>query len=70
MKYNLVGIDGNAFSVMSYVAKAMRREGYPSEEIKKYQEDAMSSDYDHLLSISVDMIDQLNAKYEDEEDEI
>ena len=69
MKYNLVGIDGNAFSVIGYVAKSMGREGYPAAEIKKYQEDAMSSDYDHLLSVSVAMIDQLNAKY-DEEDEI
>jgi len=26
-KYNLIGIDGNAFSVMGYVQNAMKHEG-------------------------------------------
>lgn len=60
MKYNLVGIDGNAFSIIGYVANAMQKEKCSSEDINKYKEDAMSSDYNHLLSISVDMINKLN----------
>lgn len=35
-KYNLVGIDGNAFSVMGYVRNAMRAEGFSREEIEAY----------------------------------
>ena len=61
-KYDLVGIDGNAYSVMGYVQKAMRSEGCTKEEINKYLADAKSSDYNHLLRVSEDMVGQLNKK--------
>ena len=61
-KYDLVGVDGNAFCVMGYVARAMRAEGFSREEIKAYQDDAMSSDYSHLISVSVDMVDECNTR--------
>ena len=32
-KYNLVGIDGNAYSVMGYVIQAMKRERFSKSEI-------------------------------------
>ena len=57
-KYNLVGIDGNAYSVMGYVIQAMKREGFSKSEIDDYQADAMSDDYNHLLSVSAEMIDK------------
>lgn len=63
-KYNLVGVDGNAFSVMGYVAKAMRNEGKSREQIDAYYADAKSGDYDHLLSVSIQMIDELNENCE------
>jgi hypothetical protein len=65
MKYSLVGVDGNAFSIMGYVAKAMRREGKSKEEIDKYYELAESSDYHNLLTVSADKIHQLNKSLED-----
>ena len=61
-KYNLVGIDGNAFSVMGYVRNAMRAEGFSREEIEDYTKDATSSDYNHLLAVSCDMVDKCNSK--------
>lgn len=61
-KYNLVGINGNAFSIMGYVTKAMRKEGKLEEEINAYREEAMSSDYNNLLCESMDIIDELNNK--------
>ena len=72
-KYSLVGIDGNAYSVMGYVTKAMKEVGFSKEEQDKYLTDAKSSDYDHLLAVSIGMIDQCNDKagvedYEDYED--
>ena len=60
--YDLVGIDGNAFSVMGYVSSAMRRSGYKKEEVDDYLADAQSSDYNHLLSVSVQMVDAVNEK--------
>lgn len=61
MKYSLVGIDGNAFCVIAYVAKCMKREGKTKTEINKYREKAKSGDYHNLLAVSIDMIDELNG---------
>ena len=60
MKYNLVGIDGNAFSVIGYVLKAMRECKMSKEKQTEYQNKAMSGDYDNLLCVSVEMIDKCN----------
>lgn len=60
--YSLIGIDGNAYNIMAYVTKAMRAEGKNNAEIDKYLIDAKSGDYSKLLSVSVDMIDELNKQ--------
>lgn len=60
--YSLVGIDGNAFSVLGYVRRAMKENGYSKEDINAYIQDAMSDDYNHLLVVSVKMVDDINAK--------
>lgn len=62
VRYNLVGIDGNAFSVMGYVTRAMREQKFTREEIAAYMADAKSSDYNHLLVCSMDMVDQCNER--------
>lgn len=68
-KYNLVGIDGNAFNVMAYVSRCMREEGMSIDYIREYKSNAMSDDYNNLLCVSIDMIDKLNEmnEYEIEE---
>ena len=60
MKYNLVGVDGNAFAVMGYVLKAMKECKMSKEEQSDYQTKAMSGDYNNLLAVSVEMIDKCN----------
>lgn len=60
--YSLIGIDGNAYAVMAYVTEAMRAEGKSNAEIDKYLIDAKSGDYSKLISVSVDMIDELNKQ--------
>lgn len=59
-KYSLIGVDGNAFAVMGYVARCMEREGLSRTEIKEYQANATSGDYNNLLCVSAEMIDKLN----------
>ena len=59
-KYSLVGVDGNAFAVMGYVTKAMRREGKTKEEMDNFRKQAMSGDYNNVLNESQDIIDRLN----------
>ena len=67
--FSLIGIDGNAFSVMGYVRKAMRRSGYSKAEIDTYTENAQSKDYNHLLNVSRERIEILNAENGLEEDD-
>lgn len=61
-KYTLIGVDGNAFSVMGYVRTAMKREHCTKEEIDAYTKDAMSSDYYHLLAVSHATLEALNEE--------
>lgn len=74
-KYTLVGVDGNAFSVMGYTNDALKREGL-GHLTDKMREEAMSGNYQHLLSVCCDYVDKANeAAYEngyednDEEDD-
>jgi hypothetical protein len=65
--YSLIGIDGNAFSIMSYVANAMKQCGYSRDAINMYRTDAISGDYNDLLCLSMQMIDNCNilSDYDD-----
>jgi hypothetical protein len=45
----LVGNDGNAFSIMGAVSKALRKAGASQDEISDYMIESMSGDYDNLL---------------------
>lgn len=69
MKYTLVGVDGNAYAIMGYTARALRREGL-SELISKMNEEATSGDYDNLIYVCDKYIGLANeAAGEDEDDE-
>lgn len=72
--YTLDGVDGNAYAIMGYVIRAMKdtlrqakaegdehaEEMWGAEAQKKYQEEAMSSNYDVLVSVSIDKLDEIN----------
>lgn len=60
MKYDLVGVDGNAFAVMGYVLKTMKECKMSKEEQSDYQTKAMSGDYNNLLAVSIEIIDKCN----------
>ncbi len=49
IKVQLVGQDGNAFAILGNCLAAMRRAELPQEERDKFQKEATSGDYDHLL---------------------
>jgi len=48
IEVQLSGEDGNAFSVMGRVVKALRRDGH-GDSVDEYTEEATSGDYDHLV---------------------
>ncbi len=47
---DLVGVDGNAFSIMGAFSMKARREGWTPEEIKAVLDEAKSGDYNHLVA--------------------
>ena len=72
--YTLVGINGNAYSIMGYVRDAMDDAKMTKDDIDAYIKDATSSDYNHLLAVSCEMIDRVNEilglnDYDEDEDE-
>lgn len=50
VKLKLKGLDGNAFSVMGAFSNAARKAKWTEEETNKVLDEAMSSDYNHLLA--------------------
>ena len=72
--YTLVGINGNAYNIMGYVRDAMHDANMTNKDIDAYVKDATSSDYNHLLAVSCEMIDRVNEilglnDYDEDEDE-
>ena len=72
--YTLVGINGNAYSIMGYVRVAMDDANMTNDDIDAYVKDATSSDYNHLVAVSSEMIDRVNEilglnDYDEDEDE-
>jgi len=55
MKYpeievQLTGEDGNALSIIGRVRRALNRGGVSREEQDEFQKEALSGDYNHVLS--------------------
>ena len=50
----LIGLDGNAFSLMGAFQNQARKEGWTSEEIKSVIDECHSGDYNHLLCVLMD----------------
>lgn len=86
-KYDLVGVNGNAYCVMGYVSRAMREaykeantpdydgqvdelamKEFGKEAQSAYTKDATSSDYNHLLCVSMNMLDKVNKFFENSPD--
>lgn len=53
----LVGMDGNAISILGSFSREARKQGWTQPEIKKVLDEATSKDYDHLLTTIVSNVD-------------
>ena len=49
-KVKLVGLDGNAFSILGRAVNAMRKEGWTKEKIDEFRGEAMSGSYNYLIT--------------------
>ena len=71
--FTLVGVDGNAFSVMGYTAHALKTAGLKGK-VEQMHREATESDYNNLLCVCMKYIDMANDAlkeqgYELEEEE-
>lgn len=57
IKVQLTGRDGNAFCILGACLQAMRRAGLSKEEQEKFQAEATSGNYDHLLATCIEWFD-------------
>lgn len=64
VKVNLVGEDGNAFSIMGRVSKAMRKAGISQDEIDKFHYECTSGDYNNLLQTCTEWVACNDSGYE------
>ncbi len=53
----LIGHNGNAFSIMGRVKKALMQAGADKEYVDKYLKEATSVDYDNLMVVSMEYVD-------------
>ena len=60
MKYSLVGVDGNAFSIMGYTGRALKATGH-RDLVDKMLSEAMSGDYSHLIMVCMKYVDISNG---------
>jgi hypothetical protein len=61
----LIGLDGNAFSILGRVRKAMKKAGLPDDIIDDYHTQATSGDYDHLLQTTMSWFNTDTDEVED-----
>lgn len=62
-RYSLIGVDGNAFAIMGYTSRALKRTGHANlvEDMRKR---ATSGDYDNLIAVCQSYIDIANGEVE------
>jgi hypothetical protein len=69
VRMTLVGLDGNAYFLMGSFSKEARRQGWTKEQIDNVLTDCRSSDYDHLLCVLMENIEEPDGdEYEEEDD--
>ena len=61
----LVGEDGNAFSILGRVSRALRR-ARMSEKAEEYLARATAGDYDHLLAVTLEYVTEPDRDDEEE----
>jgi hypothetical protein len=68
VKMTLVGLDGNAFSLMGAFSKNAKEQGWTKEEISNVINRCTSGDYDNLISTLMENIDDEDLDYDEDYD--
>lgn len=70
VRMTLVGADGNAFFLMGLFCKNARRQGWPTHEIDAVLTKARAKDYSHLLATLMDHIEEPEAAFPEDGDDL
>ena len=54
----LIGVDGNAMSVMGYVSRQLKRAGWPRADINQVTSHMMSGDYTNVIVTGMAVLDE------------
>ncbi len=57
IKVQLTGTDGNAYSIIGKVAKALKRGGVSGPEVSEFTRKSMSGNYDNVLQTAMRWVD-------------
>ncbi len=57
IKVRLSGENGNAYSILGRVRRAMLKGGVPESEVAEFSKEARAGDYDHLLQTVMGWVD-------------
>lgn len=68
VQMKMVGMDGNAFSIMGNFRRAARQQGWSQEEISAVLKEAQSGDYNHLLATIIEHVEEPFGIEDEEED--
>lgn len=63
-KYTLIGVDENAFALMGYTSKALKKEGL-GDRVGEMMAEATKGDYNHLICVCDTYVDMANQAYEE-----
>lgn len=63
-KYSLIGVDGNAFAIMGYTARALKRTGH-ADLVEDMRKRATSGDYDNLIAVCEAYVEIANNSIEE-----
>lgn len=53
----LIGLDGNAFSILGRCQREMKKARLSQEEIQQFMNEATSGNYDHLIATCMEWFD-------------
>jgi hypothetical protein len=56
-KLQLVGMDGNAFSILGRARSAATKAKWPADKWETVRKDMTSGDYNHLLAVAMENFD-------------
>lgn len=68
LSIELVGQDGNAFSILGRLQGVLRSGGVPKDEIAAVMAEAQSGDYNHLLVTVMNTVSLASSDDEDDDD--